>query len=138
MELQWLISDTASSVYRYANRSGLLAMEMLNEPLAPGATLPSLKKYYQDGYNAVRRHSSTAYVIMSNRLSIEDQTELVQFASNFSGSVLDVHYYNLFDSKFNSFTVQQNIDYIEKNRTSDLDAVTRQNGFPLTFVGKKQ
>ncbi|KAK3157432.1 hypothetical protein QOZ80_2AG0122140 [Eleusine coracana subsp. coracana] len=121
---------------RYANRTGLLAIELLNEPWAPGATLSSLKKYYQDGYNAVRRHSSTAYVIMSNRLSIEDPTELLQFASNFSGSVLDVHYYNLFESKFTNFTVQQNIDFVKNNRSSDLDAVTRKNGFPLTFVGE--
>jgi hypothetical protein len=97
--------------------------------------LPSLKKYYQDGYNAVRRHTSTAYVIMSNRLSA-DATELLQFAGGFSGAVVDVHYYNLFDSKFNGLTVDQNIDFVRNNRSADLAAVTTQNGRPLTFVGK--
>ncbi|KAK3153572.1 hypothetical protein QOZ80_2BG0177520 [Eleusine coracana subsp. coracana] len=120
---------------RYANRSSLLAIELLNEPLYPGVTLPSLQKYYQDGYNAVRRRTSTAYVIMSNRIATPDETELLQFASNFSGSVLDVHYYNLFNSKFDNFTVQENIDYVQNNRTSDLAAITT-NGFPLTFVGE--
>ncbi|TVU30852.1 hypothetical protein EJB05_22496 [Eragrostis curvula] len=121
---------------RYANRTSLLAVELLNEPLAPGATLSSVKKYYQDGYNAVRRHTSTAYVIMSNRLGTNETTELLQFAGSFSGSVLDVHYYNLFTSTFTNLTVQQNIDYVKNNRSSDLATVTKQNGSPLTFVGE--
>ncbi|CAN6293769.1 unnamed protein product [Urochloa humidicola] len=121
---------------RYANSPSLLAVELLNEPLAPGTTFSSLTKYYQDGYNAVRQHTSTAYVIMSNRLSIADPTELLQFAGGFSGTVLDVHYYNLFDSKFNSLTVDQNIDFVRNNRSTDLATVTNQNGRPLTFVGE--
>ncbi|CAD6204820.1 unnamed protein product [Miscanthus lutarioriparius] len=120
---------------RYASSPSLLAVELLNEPLAPGATLSSLTKYYQDGYNAVRRHTSTAYVVMSNRLSA-DATELLQFAGGFSGAVLDVHYYNLFSSVFSSLTVEQNIDFVRNNRSSDLAAVTNQNGRPLTFVGE--
>ncbi|GJM84399.1 hypothetical protein PR202_ga00063 [Eleusine coracana subsp. coracana] len=127
--------DNAFVWAQYANRSSLLAIELLNEPLYPGVTLPSLKKYYQDGYNAVRRRTSTAYVIMSNRIATPDQTELLQFASNFSGSVLDVHYYNLFNSKFDNFNVQENIDYVQNNRSSDLAAITTK-GFPLTFVGE--
>ncbi|KAG2579000.1 probable glucan 1,3-beta-glucosidase A [Panicum virgatum] len=120
---------------RYAGRASLLAVELLNEPLAPGATLASIMKYYQDGYDAVRRHTSTAYVIMSNRLSAS-ATELLQFAGGFSGAVLDVHYYNLFSSDFDSLTVEQNIDFVRNNRSSDLAAVTSQNGRPLTFVGE--
>jgi hypothetical protein len=63
----------------------------MNEPLAPRATLDSLTKYYRDGYNAVRKHSPTAYVVMSNRLSSGNSTELLQFASGFQGAVIDVH-----------------------------------------------
>ncbi|KAL6883389.1 hypothetical protein ACP4OV_010803 [Aristida adscensionis] len=121
---------------RYANRSSLLAVELLNEPLAPGVTLSSLEKYYQDAYDAVRRHTSTAYVIMSNRLSIADPMELLQFAGGFAGAVVDVHYYNLYTSNFNSLTAQQNIDFVRNNRSSDLAAVTPQNGRPLSFVGE--
>ncbi|KAF8720696.1 hypothetical protein HU200_023598 [Digitaria exilis] len=121
---------------RYANNTALLAVELLNEPLAPGVNLSSLTKYYQDGYKAVRKYTSTAYVIMSNRLAIANQTELLQFAGNFTGTVLDVHYYNLFDSKFDTLTVQQNIDFVRNNRSADLKAITNQNGRPLTFVGE--
>lgn len=118
---------------RYANRAGLLAVELINEPLAPGATLGSIEKYYQAGYNAVRKYSD-AYVIMSNRLSA-DSTELLQFASGFKGSVIDVHYYNLYSDIFKDMTVQQNIDYISNNRTSDINGVMKSNG-PLVFVGE--
>ena len=118
-----------------------MAIELLNEPLAPGANLSVLTKYYQDGYNAVRRYTPASYVIMSNRLNIANQTEILQFVGSFDGAVLDavldVHYYNLFDSKFDSLTVEQNIDFVRNNRSSDLKAITNQNGRPLTFVGKQ-
>ncbi|VAI27565.1 unnamed protein product [Triticum turgidum subsp. durum] len=120
---------------RYAASPSLLAMELLNEPLAPGASLESLKTYYRDGYNAVRKHSSEAYVIMSNRLSSPDPTELLEFAGGLPRAVIDVHYYVLFNSMFDTFTVQQNIDFIKTNYSSALSTVTKQNG-PLTCVGE--
>uniref|UniRef100_A0A6V7QWP4 Uncharacterized protein n=1 Tax=Ananas comosus var. bracteatus TaxID=296719 RepID=A0A6V7QWP4_ANACO len=119
---------------RYATRSGLYAIELINEPLAPGVTLDSLKKYYQDGYNTVRKYTSDAFVIMSNRLSA-DPTELLQFASGFSRSVIDVHYYNLYSNIFNGMTAQDNIDYVNNQRSADLSTVTESNG-PLVFVGE--
>ncbi|CAD6212442.1 unnamed protein product [Miscanthus lutarioriparius] len=122
---------------RYANNTALLAIELLNEPLAPGADLSRLKKYYEDGHKTVRLYSSTTYVIMSNRLNIENQTELLQFAGGFDGAVLEVHYYNLYEDKFSNLTVEQNIDFVRNNRSSDLKAITNQNGRPLTFVGKQ-
>ncbi|XP_044430752.1 probable glucan 1,3-beta-glucosidase A [Triticum aestivum] len=111
----------------------LLEKIWFNE-VAPGVSIDSLKRYYQQDYNAVRKHSLTAYVIMSNRLSASS-SELVDFASLFGRVVLDGHYYLLFDNKFNSFTVQQNIDYVNNNIASDLSAMTRRDG-PLTFVGE--
>uniref|UniRef100_A0A453JQI5 Glycoside hydrolase family 5 domain-containing protein n=1 Tax=Aegilops tauschii subsp. strangulata TaxID=200361 RepID=A0A453JQI5_AEGTS len=120
---------------RYAASPSLLAVELLNEPLAPGASLESLKTYYQDGYNAVRKHSSEAYVIMSNRLSSPDPTELLEFAGGLPRAVIDVHYYVLFNSMFDTFTVQQNINFIKTNYSSALSTVTKQDG-PLTFVGE--
>ncbi|XP_047045012.1 probable glucan 1,3-beta-glucosidase A [Lolium rigidum] len=121
---------------RYAKSPSLLAVELMNEPLAPGTSLASLMKYYRDGYHAVRRHSSTAYVVMSNRLGIgENTTELLDFAGGFTGSVLDVHYYSVFNSIFNNLTVEQNIDFVRTNFSGELAKVTRQNG-PLTFVGE--
>ncbi|KAK8941133.1 hypothetical protein KSP39_PZI010307 [Platanthera zijinensis] len=119
---------------RYANRSALYAMELLNEPLAPGVALDRLEKYYGAAYEAVRKHSDV-YVMMSNRLGISDTTELLHFAGNFSRSVIDVHYYNVFSSIFQGMTVQQNIDYVKKYHAASIQSLTIPNG-PLVFVGE--
>ncbi|KAM3399650.1 hypothetical protein ACQJBY_004831 [Aegilops geniculata] len=71
---------------------------------------------------------------MSNRLSAPS-TELLDFLEMFPRSVIDVHYYTLFDNKFNIFTVQQNIDYVNNTIAIDLRSLTRRNG-ALTFVGE--
>ncbi|XP_021691299.2 probable glucan 1,3-beta-glucosidase A [Hevea brasiliensis] len=120
---------------RYAKSPSLYAVELINEPLAPGATLDSVTKYYKAGYNAVRKHSSSAYVVMSNRLGPAEPRELFPLASGLNGTVIDVHYYNLFSDIFNNMTVQQNIDFIHTNRSAQLNYVTTSNG-PLTFVGE--
>uniref|UniRef100_A0ACD5TQ54 Uncharacterized protein n=1 Tax=Avena sativa TaxID=4498 RepID=A0ACD5TQ54_AVESA len=122
---------------RYAGSPSLLAVELINEPLAPGASLESLTKYYRDGYHAVRRHSSTAYVVMSNRLGIgeDNTTELLGFAGGLPGTVLDVHYYTVFNTVFNNLTVDQNVDFVRTNFSGELAKVTTKNG-PLTFVGE--
>uniref|UniRef100_A0A1D1XNW1 Putative glucan 1,3-beta-glucosidase A n=1 Tax=Anthurium amnicola TaxID=1678845 RepID=A0A1D1XNW1_9ARAE len=120
---------------RYAGNPSLVAVELLNEPLAEGVSFDTLKGYYQAGYDAVRRHSSSAYVVMSARLSA-DAGELLAFAGALQGTVLDVHYYNLFSGMFDGMTVQQNIDYVHNKRAQQLGAITRSNGQPLTFVGE--
>nr|ARU79086.1 beta-glucosidase 1 GH5 family [Camellia sinensis] len=120
---------------RYANNPSLYAVELINEPLAPGASLDSIIKYYKAGYETVRKHSKTAYVVMSNRLGQVDPKELFPLASGLERTVIDVHYYNLFSDVFNDMTVQQNINFINTNRTADLNLVTTSNG-PLTFVGE--
>ncbi|RLN01117.1 putative glucan 1,3-beta-glucosidase A isoform X1 [Panicum miliaceum] len=120
---------------RYATSPSLFAVELLNEPLAPRAALDSLARYYRAGYDAVRRHSPAAYVVMSNRLSSGNSTELLPFAGGLQGAVIDVHYCTVFNSAFSNFTVQQNIDFVRTNFSGELAAVTTQNG-PLTFVGE--
>ncbi|CAK9174264.1 unnamed protein product [Ilex paraguariensis] len=120
---------------RYAKNPSLYAVELINEPLSPGVSLENLIKYYKGGYDAVRRHSSTAFVVMSNRLGPADPRELFSLASGLSGSVIDVHYYNLFSDVFDNMTVQQNIEFIDTNRSAQLSFVTTSNG-PLTFVGE--
>ncbi|KAK3012752.1 hypothetical protein RJ639_008100, partial [Escallonia herrerae] len=121
---------------RYAKSPSLYAVELLNEPWSPGATLESVIKYYRDGYNAVRKHSSTAYVVMSNRLGPMDPKELFPLASGLQGTVIDVHYYNLFwPAKFDGMNVQQNIDFINYDRSAELNLITTANG-PLILVGE--
>lgn len=120
---------------RYAKNPSLYAVELINEPLAPEVTLDMVKKFYEAGYNAVRKHSSTTYVVMSNRLGSADPTELLSFSSGLKGSVIDVHYYNLFSDMFDNMSVQQNLDFVNTNRSTQLNTVTQSNG-PLTFVGE--
>ncbi|CAL5386108.1 unnamed protein product [Camellia sinensis] len=72
---------------------------------------------------------------MSNRLGAIDPQELFPIASSLEGSVIDIHYYNLFSNSFNNMSVQQNIDFIYNNRSAQLNQVTTSNG-PLTFIGE--
>lgn len=81
---------------RYAKSPSLYAVELMNEPLSPGVTLHSLTKYYKAGYGAVRKHSSTAYVVMSNRIGPSEPRELFPLASGLTGTIIDIHYYNLY------------------------------------------
>ncbi|XP_008234008.1 PREDICTED: glucan 1,3-beta-glucosidase A-like [Prunus mume] len=120
---------------RYARSPSLYAVELINEPFSPGASLQNVTKFYKAGYAAVRKHSSTAYVVFSNRLGPMEPRELFPLATGLKGSVIDVHYYNLFVSAFDNLTVQQNIDFIHTNRSQELNYVTTSNG-PLTFVGE--
>ncbi|KAF3951398.1 hypothetical protein CMV_022943 [Castanea mollissima] len=133
------INDTVAVIdflaKRYANNPSLAALELMNEPLAPGVTLDNLKNYYESGYCAVRKYTPSAYVILSNRLGNADPTELLSFAGNFNYVVIDVHFYNLYSDEFSNMTVQQNIDYIFNQRASALNTVTTSNG-PLSFVGE--
>ncbi|GMN33685.1 hypothetical protein TIFTF001_004296 [Ficus carica] len=96
------ISDTVAVIdflaKRYANHPRLIAIELLNEPLAPGVNLDTLK-------------------------------------SGLHHVVIDEHYYNLFTEHFKSLNVQQHIDFIYNQRSSNLGAKTTSNG-PLSFVGE--
>jgi hypothetical protein len=105
----------------------------MNEP--QGVNLDSLKKYYKAGYDAVRKYSPNAYVIMSNPLD-GNSKDLLSFVSGFNNVVLDVHYYNLFWDGFNNMNAQQHIDFIRNDRSSDLRGVSSTNA--LSFVGKNQ
>ncbi|GAB4861190.1 hypothetical protein Ancab_036347 [Ancistrocladus abbreviatus] len=106
---------------RYKDRTALLAVELINEPQAPGVTFDSLSKYYQEGYNTAQRikRSSTPLVMNNGMTDV----------------VMDVHYYNLFSNTFEGMSVQQNIDYINNNRSGDLSNLM-VNGGPLVFVGE--
>lgn len=90
----------------------------MNEPLAPVVSLESLKSYYKASYDAMRKYSPSAYVILSNKLGGHDLNELLSFPQNLHGVVIDMHYYNQYEPKFNSFNAQQNINYIYNQRAS--------------------
>ncbi|XP_076890801.1 putative glucan 1,3-beta-glucosidase A [Bidens hawaiensis] len=120
---------------RYVNSSSLYAVELINEPLASGVPLSILTKYYEAGYNAVRKYAPSVFVVLSNRIGANDSKELFPVASGGTNVVIDVHYYNLFSDIFNNMTVEQNINFIQTNRSNELQTITTSNG-PLTFVGE--
>lgn len=121
---------------RYASNSALLGIELLNEPRAPGVPVDTLKTYYKRGYDTVRKHSSSAYVIMCNRIGPADDKELFDINNGLTSTVVDVHLYNLYDdSTFKSMSVQQNIDFVNNNRAQILQSLTSANG-PLIYVGE--
>lgn len=72
---------------------------------------------------------------MSNRLGPSEPKELFPPANGLMRSVIDVHYYNIFNDLFENMIAQQNIDFIYNNRSSELNFITTSNG-PLTFVGE--
>lgn len=121
---------------RYASNSALLGIALLNEPRAPGVPVDTLKTYYKRGYDTVRKHSSSAYVIMCNRIGPADDKELFDINNGLTSTVVDVHLYNLYDdSTFKSMSVQQNIDFVNNNRAQILQSLTSANG-PLIYVGE--
>lgn len=121
---------------RYAAHPALLGIELLNEPRSPAVSLNNVTAYYSRGYDIVRKYSSSAYVIMCNRIGPADPKELFQMNNGLSRTVVDVHYYNLFDdATFKNMTVQQNIDYIKTTRAQTVQSLVSANG-PLIFVGE--
>lgn len=119
---------------RYGNHPSLLGIELLNEPSAAAVPLDVLVSYYMKGYQIVRKHSPTAYVILCQRIGNADPMELFQAIVGISNVVLDLHYYNLFDPYFASMTSTQNIEFIYKMRAPQLQSLCSSNG-PLVFIG---
>ncbi|XP_056172829.1 probable glucan 1,3-beta-glucosidase A isoform X2 [Syzygium oleosum] len=116
---------------RYTKSPSLYAVDLLNEPLAEILPLETVTKYYRAGHNAVRKHSPTAYVIMSRVLGASGPELLLPVASGLDRTVVDTHNYVLFRTKFD--TIQDNLDFIYKDKRAQLDRLATPDG-PLTFV----
>lgn len=120
---------------RYGKHPALLGIELLNEPSAAEVPLDALVSYYQRGYQIVRKHSSTAYVIVCQRIGNADPLELYRANIGTTNVVVDLHYYNLFDTSFVNMTALDNIQYVYKSRETQLEALNNANG-PLVFIGE--
>lgn len=120
---------------RYAMHPALLGIELLNEPSAADVSLDILVPFYKKGYQIVRKYSPTAYVIFCQRIGNADPFELYQANIGSSYTVVDLHYYNLFDRYFDKLTSLENVQFIYKNRQSQIQALNSANG-PLVFVGE--
>ncbi|KAM0949004.1 putative glucan 1,3-beta-glucosidase [Dioscorea sansibarensis] len=120
---------------RYAKHPALLGFELLNEPSAVAVPLDVLVSYYKRGYDVVRTYSSTAYVIVCQRIGNADPIELYEADIGDHNVVVDLHYYNLFDPYFTSLSAMDNIHFIYNGRQQQLQALNSANG-PLTFIGE--
>ncbi|KAI3923540.1 hypothetical protein MKW92_024241 [Papaver armeniacum] len=120
---------------RYGSHPALLGIELLNEPSASGVSLDILVSYYSKGYQIVRNHSSTAYVIMCQRIGDADPLELYHANIGLSNVVVDLHYYNLFDNFFSNMSTSENIQFIHKSRQTQVESLNAANG-PLVFIGE--
>ncbi|KAL6644639.1 hypothetical protein ACP70R_016247 [Stipagrostis hirtigluma subsp. patula] len=120
---------------RYANNPSLLGIELLNEPSAAAVPLDTLVSYYKTGYQIVRSYSDTAYVIFCQRIGNADPMELYQAYLGPTNTVVDLHYYNLFDPYFEKLNATENIQFIYKNRMPQVQTLNRANG-PLVFIGE--
>lgn len=121
-------------ICRYARHPALLGIELLNEPSAASVPLEVLLPYYKQGYQIVRKHSPTAYVIICQRIGNADPLELYQANIGSDNLVVDLHYYNLFDIFFVNMSTTDNIQFIYNNREAQLQALNSANG-PLVFIG---
>ncbi|CAL5323784.1 unnamed protein product [Camellia sinensis] len=119
----------------YAKHPALLGIELLNEPSAANVPLDILLSYYKQGYQIVRKYSSTAYVIVCQRIGNADPLELFQANIGSLNIVVDLHYYNLFDPFFVNLNTTDNIQFIFKSRQTQLQALNSANG-PLIFIGE--
>lgn len=120
---------------RYARHPALLGIELLNEPSASLVPMEVLVPYYKQGYEIVRKYSSTAYVIICQRIGNADPIELYQANISSHNLVVDLHFYNLFDTYFVNMSTMDNIDFVYKSRAAQLQALNSANGL-LVFVGK--
>ncbi|KAL2907208.1 putative glucan 1 3-beta-glucosidase A [Bienertia sinuspersici] len=120
---------------RYTKHPALLGIELLNEPSVAEVPLDKLVSYYQKGYQIVRKYSPTAYVIVCQRIGNANPLELYQANIGFTNIVVDLHYYNLFDTFFVNTTAAQNIDYVYKSRAAQLQQLNNASG-PLLFIGE--
>ncbi|XP_027179994.1 probable glucan 1,3-beta-glucosidase A [Coffea eugenioides] len=120
---------------RYAQHPSLLGIELLNEPWAATVPLDVLVSFYEQGYQIVRKYSSSAYVIFCQRIGDADPFELYQANLGSINTVVDLHYYNMFDPSFSNMSTLANIEFIYKSRESQIQALNSANG-PLVFVGE--
>ena len=107
----------------------------MNEPSAAAVPIDTLVSYYKTGYQIVRSYSDTAYVIFCQRIGNADPMELYQADLGATNTVVDLHYYNLFDPYFEKLNATENIQFIYKNRLPQVQSLNSANG-PLVFIGR--
>lgn len=82
----------------------------------------------------MRSYSETAYVIFCQRIGNADPMELYQADLGPTNTVVDLHYYNLFDPYYEKLNATENIQFVYEKRLPQVRALNGANG-PLVFVG---
>ncbi|KAI3973308.1 hypothetical protein MKX01_020683 [Papaver californicum] len=123
---------------KYGSHPALLGIQLLNEPKSPEVPFHISKDYYSKGYNIVRKYSVSAYVIMCQFVDT-DPMELYHAIADMglSDVVVDLHFYNLFQPKFDTMNPTENIQFVKDSRKAQLDSLNTANGDgPLVFIGE--
>ncbi|KAI3961445.1 hypothetical protein MKW92_029128 [Papaver armeniacum] len=124
---------------KYGSHPSLLGIDLLSGP-SPDIPFNTLKKYYNDGYDIVRKHSATAYVILcqliGNNGADPDPTELynANTGNGKSNVVVDLHYYHN-NPSFANMSLQENINYLYDTRKTQMNSPNAVDG-PLVFIGE--
>nr|GMC77000.1 probable glucan 1,3-beta-glucosidase A [Ipomoea batatas] len=114
---------------RYAKKPSLYSIGLMNEPTM-WISAETLMWYYSAAYEAVRRHSSTAYVVMPIRMGAPNVTELLPFVTQFERAVIEAHLYSV-----QHWTVDEAMNDVYTHSKETLSAVTTSDG-PLSFVAE--
>ncbi|XP_026456821.1 uncharacterized protein LOC113357588 [Papaver somniferum] len=127
---------------KYGSDPALLGIDLLSEPHSPEVPFDTLQKYYNDGYDIVRKHSATTYVIMcqltGNNGANPDPAVLyhANTGNGKSNVVVDLHYDNLYNSLFfQNMSPQENINYLYNPRKTQINSLNAADG-PLVFIGE--
>ncbi|KAI3942663.1 hypothetical protein MKW92_036026 [Papaver armeniacum] len=125
---------------KYGSHPSLLGIDLLSEPHSPEVPFDTLQKYYNDGYDIVRKHSATAYVVLCQLISNDgaDPDPTVLYNANTgngkSNVVVDLHYYHN-NPSFANMSLQENINYLYDTRKTQMDSLNAADG-PLVFIGE--
>ncbi|KAI3852306.1 hypothetical protein MKX03_018951, partial [Papaver bracteatum] len=147
--IDWPVSDNIQQsldaieflASKFGSDPALLGISLLSEPHSPDVPFNTLQKYYNDGYDIVRKHSATAYVIMcqlrGDNGADPDPAVLynVNAGNGKSNVVVDLHFYHLHNSLFDNMSAPQHINYLHDTRKTQIDSLNAADG-PLVFIGE--
>lgn len=99
-------------VRQYGNHPALVGINLLNEPHA-SLPLVTLGSYYQAGHRVVRdgAHSRVRTIVSDSFRPTQMQQELL--GRGMQDAVLDVHLYQVFDSKYRGLNFDQHVKIVK-------------------------
>jgi glucan 1,3-beta-glucosidase len=121
---------------RYRGRRALHAVEMLNEPRWDVPT-EILKRYYQDGYERIRKHCRAEDVAVVFHDGFRPFREYLGFMNEpeYSHAVFDIHRYQCFERADVEMDIYGHIEKSAVNWKQEADEIIRELSLP-TYVGE--